>query len=101
MPSFAPRSETVKKQELLEKRVTELRHAIQSNFGQIKLFKAVEKYRAAKLALLKAKGHVLKEKEFQNKPTDMKYGSIETQIKIWIDKSEQEVINEFAKEYGA
>jgi hypothetical protein len=101
MPSFAPRSETVKKQELLDKRVTELRYAIQSNFALNKLHRVVERYRAANLALLKAKMHVLKEKELQNKVTDMRYDSIEAQIKIWISKSEQDIIIEFTKAHSA
>ena len=100
MPLFAPRSETIKKQEQLQKRKLELQHAVQSKFALHKLYKSAEKYRAAQLSLLKAKIHVLKEKEIQNKLTDVKYSLIETEIKRWSDMTEQEIIIEFTKTHG-
>ena len=67
MPLFAPRSETIKKQDQLAQRLFELQIAIEKNALEDKLNRLAEKYRAANLSLLKATLHIIREKEFQKK----------------------------------
>ena len=64
MPSHAPRTEPVKKQEELTKREIELILGIKKNIPADKLLKLVDKYRKAQLSMLKAKVHTFKENEF-------------------------------------
>ena len=65
MPLFAPRSETIKKQDQLAQRLFELQIAIEKNALEDKLNRLAEKYRAANLSLLKATLHIIREKEFR------------------------------------
>jgi hypothetical protein len=95
MPIFAPRSESTKKEEELSKRKQELKYAIQKSYPTIKLSKVIEKYRTAQLSLLKAKIHIIREKEFQSKPHSLKADKIEENILIWKNKPAEEIVAEF------
>jgi hypothetical protein len=97
MPSFPPRSETVKKSDQLIQRKNELSYAVKNNYTDEKLNKAIKKYREAQLSFLKAKIHVLKEKEFQNKPHSNKIENIEEAIGIWKNKTDDEILKVFKK----
>lgn len=95
MPSYPPRNETIKKEEELTKRREELIAAIRKNYPAIKLASSVEKYRKAELSLLKARTHLIKEKEFQNKPHSFNAEKIENQIQLFVSKTNEEILAEF------
>ena len=67
MPSFPPRTETIKKQNQLSRRELELLCAIRKKVSKEKIIKTAEKYRAAQLSLIKAKLHMIWEKGIQQK----------------------------------
>ena len=100
MPSYPPRTEAVKKQDQLSQRETELRHAIQNKLSSEKLAKAIEKYRAAQLSLLKAQLHIIQDKDFQKRPHSFRSDKIENNIKIWTTKNDEEIIRDFKKEHN-
>ena len=95
MPLYPPRSETVKKKAQLLQRDVELIHAIKNKCSDEKLTKAVKNYRHAQLSLLKAKIHVLKEKEFQEKPHNYNMKDLEDAIREWEIKTDEAIINKF------
>jgi hypothetical protein len=95
MPSYPPRSEAVKKQDQLTQREAELRHIIQVKSSSEKLTKAVKKYRDAQLSLLKAQLHIIQDKHFQERPHNFRIGKIESNINIWTNKSDEEIISDF------
>jgi len=97
MPSYAPRTEPVKKQEELTKREVELVFAIKKNIAIDKLIKCVDKYRQAQLSMLKAKVHTFKENEFQKKPNNVKFEKLETLTIEWTNKTNDEIISEVKK----
>jgi hypothetical protein len=69
MPTYPPRIEPSKKQVELKKREVELVFAIKNKLAVNKLIKYINKYRQARLSMLKAKVHQFKENEFKkNKP---------------------------------
>jgi hypothetical protein len=94
MPGFAPRNEPTKKREQLASRKLELQLALQTNCTREKLHKLVEKYRHGQLSFLKAKLHVLKEKNFEKKSTSLNYAKLEAAIAIWEKKLPGEIISE-------
>ncbi|MES2776069.1 MAG: hypothetical protein V4722_17970 [Bacteroidota bacterium] len=100
MPTFPPRSEPIRKEEQLSQKREELSHAIKCSFPPERLSKAVEKYRAAELSLLKAKIHVLKDKDFQNRTHNLNLDSIENKITTWKNKTEGEIILEFSATFS-
>ena len=55
MPSYPRRSQPFRKQEILEKRETGLRHALEHDYPQSKIEKAAEQVRDAHLKLYKGK----------------------------------------------
>ena len=97
MPSYAPRTEPVKKQEELTKREMELVFAIKKSVTTEKLIKAVDKYRQAQLSMLKAKVHTFKENEFQKKSNNVKLENLEKLTKDWTDKTNNGIIEEVKK----
>ena len=84
-----------------------MKYAIERNYSQGKINKAVEKFRKANLSLFKAQVHVAKEKLFQNKPYNftidekesetLKYNltieKIQSEIFKWEILSINEIIN--------
>lgn len=97
MPTFPPRTEPVKKQEELTKRELELIAAIKKNIAVDKLIKLVDKYRQAQLSLLKAKIHQFKENEFQKKPNNIKFETLEKLTIEWTIKISDDTISEVKK----
>ncbi len=94
MPSFAPRQEPVKKKNQLLQKEMELVSALRKNLADNQLLKFVDNYRHAKLSLLKAKIHYLKEKEYQTKATSMKIEKVEAEMLEWADKSNESIVDE-------
>lgn len=94
MPSFAPRSEPIKKREQLGQKENDLRIAIKKVIDPDKINKLADKYKQAQLLMLKASMHVLRDKEFQNKTTTLKIEKLERQTQNWEIKSRQEIIDE-------
>ena len=97
MPIYPPRSEPVKKQEELTKREMELVFAIKKNLVADKLLKAVDKYRQAKLSVLKARLHIFKENELQKKPNNVTLEKLEKLTVEWTSKTTDDIINEVKK----
>ena len=93
MPSYAPRSEPIKKVEELDNRKLELQSAIHKKYTGEKLIRAVEKYRKAYLSFLKAKLHVQK-KEYKNKLQTVKVEKVNAEFEIWTNKTVQEILSE-------
>jgi TATA-binding protein-associated factor Taf7 len=58
------------------------------------LLKLADKYRLAKLSLLKAKIHQIKEKEFRKKPNNIKIEKIEKEMVEWTTKTKDDILNE-------
>lgn len=94
MPSFPPRKDTTKKQDQLLKKEAELIHAIRINSTNEKLIKVAEKYKAAQIALLKAKLHVIKEKELQKRVQKYNVSKIEAEKELWTNKTIEEILDE-------
>ena len=99
MPSYAPRSEPINKQNQLAKNEKDLIIAIRKNFISDKLLKLVDKYRHSQLSMLKAKIHFLKEKEFEKKQTSMKIEKINKQIIEWTNKTDEIIINDIKSKF--
>jgi hypothetical protein len=99
MPSFVPRIEPIRKKEQLSQKEMELVTAIRKKFTIDKLLKFIDKYKHAQLALLKAKIHFLKEKEFQKKEINMKVEKLERQIIEWTNKTNEAIMNEVKSNY--
>jgi hypothetical protein len=97
MPSYAPRTEPVKKQEELTKREIELILGVRNNVEADKLLKLVDKYRKAQLSMLKAKVHTFKENEFQKKPNNVTFEKLEKLTTEWTDKTNDDIIKEIKK----
>jgi hypothetical protein len=100
MPSYAPRTGPVKKQEELTKREKELAFAIKKNIPTDKLRKFAEKYRQAQLSMLKARIHVFKENELQKKQNNTKLERLEALIIEWTEKSSDDIIGDFKKPHN-
>ncbi len=97
MPTFAPRSEPIKKREQVTQREKELALALKNQLPVNKLEKLAEKYRQAQLSFLKAQLHVIREQELQKRKTTMKQANIEQEILTCSNKSVAELINEAQK----
>ncbi len=96
MPSFPPRTNPVKKQQQLEQREQELRLAIRKNLPPEKLLQTAEKYRAAKLSLLKATIHALRDKALQTRTHDaLTVADLEQQIELWQNKTVEVILTPY------
>jgi hypothetical protein len=94
MPSYPPRSETVRKREILEKRERELKHALKNKFQEIKIQRAAEKVRTAQLNLIKAEAHwnqtyQISEESSQQKMREM---NIKKKLALWQEITWQEIV---------
>ena len=94
MPTFAPRSEPVKKKEELESRRQVLENSIQKNLDVDQITKNAEKYRDTRLLYNKAILHVIREKEWQDKPHSYDRDKVIKEIESWTNKSVDEIIDE-------
>jgi hypothetical protein len=94
MPTFAPRSEPVKKKEELEVRRQVLENSIQNKLDLDQIIKNAEKYRDTRLLYNKAILHVIREKEWQEKSHSYNKDKILKEIETWAEKSVEEIITE-------
>jgi hypothetical protein len=101
MPTFAPRSEPVKKKEELESRRQVLENSIQKNLDFDQITKNAEKYRDTRLLYNKAILHVIREKEWQEKPHSYDRDKIIKEIESWTNKSVDEIIDEVKRGLNA
>ena len=97
MPTFAPRSEPVKKKEELELRRQVLENSIQNDLELGEIIKNAEKFRDTRLLYNKAILHVIREKEFQEKSHSYNKDKVLNEIEIWTEKSVEEIIDEVKK----
>lgn len=98
MPTFAPRSEPVKKKEEFELRRQVLVNSIQNNLDLDQISKNAEKYRDTKLLYSKAILHVIREKEFQEKPHSYNKDKVFKEIEFLTNKTIEEIIDEVKRE---
>ena len=98
MPTFAPRSEPVKKKEELELRKKVLENSILNNLEFDLITKNAEKYRNTRLLYNKAILHVIREKDWQEKPHSHNKEKILKEIETWTQKSIEEIIDEVKQE---
>ena len=94
MPTFAPRSEPVKKKEDLELRRQVLENSIQNNLDLEQIIKNAEKYRATRLLYNKAILHVIREKEWQEKSHSYNKDKALKEIETWTERSVDAIIDE-------
>jgi hypothetical protein len=97
MPAFAPRSETIKKEEQLSSKRAALEGAIKKEFTLAKLTPIIEKYRLAQISLFKAQIHQIQDKNFANKIDNRKIAVIEGKMKTWESMTIEEVLSAVAK----
>ncbi len=98
MPTFAPRSEPVKKKEELEVRRQVLENSIRNNLEFAQIIKNAEKYRGTRLLYNKAILHVIREKEWQEKPHSYNKEKILKEMETWTDKRAEDIIEEVKRE---
>lgn len=90
MPTHPPRSQPYRKQESLDKRVSELQHAIAQNAGDEKLAKLAAKVKEAHLNLYKGK---IEQFRYSPKSQKNKPGSkAERDLAEWSAKSTEEIL---------
>ncbi len=94
MPTFAPRSEPVKKKEELQLRRQVLENSIQNNLDLEQIIKNAEKYRDTRLLYNKAILHVIREKEWQEKSHSYNKDKVLKEIETWTEKNVEEIIDE-------
>jgi hypothetical protein len=97
MPTFAPRSEPVKKKEELELRRQVLENSIQNNMELAQVIKNAEKYKDTRLLYYKAILHVIREKEWQEKSHSYNKEKILKEAETWARKSAEEIIDEIKR----
>lgn len=98
MPTFAPRSEPVKKKEELALRKQVLENSIQNNSEFAQVIKNLEKYRDTRLLYYKAVLHVVREKEWQEKSHSYNKEKVLKEMDIWKQKRAEEIIDEIKRE---
>ena len=98
MPSFAPRSEPVKKKEELDIRRQVLEDSIRKKLDSKQILRNAEKYRDTRLLYNKAVLHVIREKEWQEKVHSYNKDKILKEIDAWTDRSPEVIIEEVRRE---
>ena len=98
MPTFAPRSEPVKKKEELDIRRQVLEDSILRNSDSKEILKNAEKYRDTRLLYNKAVLHVIREKEWQEKTHSYNKAKVLKEIEAWTDKDAGEIVQEVRRE---
>jgi len=101
MPTFVPRSEPVKKKEELQLRRQVLENSILNNLEFNLIAKNAEKYRDTRLLYNKAILHVIREKDWQEKPHSHNKEKVLKEIDTWTQKSIDEIIDEIKQELKA
>jgi len=95
MPSRAPRSNTTKKREQVERREQELTHAVRSGFSHERLAQAVEDLRAAQLSLLKAELYWTQDAKIRGREVDERIAKIQDDIRRWTDRPADEILHDY------
>jgi hypothetical protein len=92
MPSFAPRTDYVKKQHQLVQCRDQLKLALYRALSAEKITRAVKKYRDSQLSFYKAQLHYIKEMEFQNKHHSLNEEKIMKEMDYWLSLSEEQIL---------
>ncbi len=94
MPSYPPRNNLTKKEEELFKNKIRLLLAVQNSVPNEQIIKLIDKFKKAQLSLLKAKTHLLKEKEIQGEAINNNLKQLQVQIDEWRQKSNTDILKE-------
>lgn len=97
MPIYAPRKEPIRKIEVLEKRIMELKKCTRTNASEEMLMNKAEKVRVAQLNLIKARLALLTSYRFEDK-TDSKEkvaNKLEKEYQEWEKRSIEFIIKEY------
>ena len=91
MPTHPPRSQPFRKQEILNKRIAELRHAIRHNYSEEKINKIASKVRDANLKLYKGK---VEQFRYDRTSTDTYHPGVKAQRELdrWGSMSNEDII---------
>jgi hypothetical protein len=94
MPSQAPRSNSTKKREQLNRRELELAHAVRSGFSRERLVRAVEALKAAQLSLLKAELYWSENEKIRGRDVDGRIAKLRNDLQRWEEKSVDEMLHD-------
>ena len=94
MPSFVPRTAPVRKQEILEKRETELCHALRQSSSPERITRLSEKVLEAQLNLIKAKKHLDRSfrPEDRTAEQEQRLENLNQQTEVWKKYTSEEII---------
>lgn len=95
MPSYPPRSSAIKKQDQLYQREVTFRKAVLKNLAPDKILEAAEKYRSARLLLLKAQMHIIRDMEFEKKSHFFNIEKINADFIHWTNITAEEIVKGF------
>jgi hypothetical protein len=99
MPRYVPRTASVRKQEILEKREAELRHALRQASSHNRILRLSEKVREAQLKLIKAKKHL--DQSFRvediSAEQEQRLNNLNKQTELWSKYTSQEIIELYRK----
>lgn len=95
MPSYPPRTQPFRKQEILDKRIVELKHVIKTSASDEALERAVERVREAHLKLYKGKLAQLRQfKEPEN--SNVPGAKVKRDLEYWESVSIGDIIKKYA-----
>lgn len=94
MPSYPPRNNPAKKEEELFKNKIRLLLAVQNSAPNEQIIKLIDKFSKAQLSLLKAKTHLLKEKEIQGEAIADSLEQLQVEIDEWLQKNNANILKE-------
>ncbi len=95
MPSYPPRDNPTRKKELVINRSEDLRLAIYHNKSSERICALAEKYRQARLALIKAQFHYSREMSFRGKSGGLDVEKLRTEQRKWEAVTSDEIIAKF------
>lgn len=94
MPLYPPRSEPIRKKQILEKRIVQLKHALHHAFSDEKKKSAAEAVRYAQIKFLKVKVKTL---DYTKEPSikAKQLSNVEKEKEIWLAYSVEEIIQKY------
>ena len=96
MPSYPPRSQPFRKQEILQKREREMQHAIRHDLPEEKLLKAAARIREARLKLYKG---ILEQFRYKKVADSENPGArAQREMALWESMELQDVIEHYRRE---
>jgi hypothetical protein len=95
MPAWAPRSNSTKKREQLQRREQELTHAVQSGSSRVRLVQAAEGVRAAQLSLLKAELYWAENEKIRGRDVEGRVGRLQNDLQRWSEKSVDQILHDY------